>query len=679
MVGFEILPVIYFLVLTWCFGYTLRRLIKKGEDSFLEANLMNFGIGLGVIPILGALLGLLHLQIVWWLFLLLALIMPIYDLFNYILKSGLIKSNFVKSNGDSNDVVNEINLKGIFNKIFGKIKFGELLKIKKSTIYVLLMLIMFICLFFVMNKGAFLNPWLENGDSWGHVGHIKYMELHKTYYTPGETQLTNYGIPYPPGYDILMTILFQISQSSYWALKFFNALLVSLATIFFYFFAKEFTNDKKIALFATLILTIIPSFLSHFIWSKTLAILLYFPALYCILRSEQNKKWLIPSIIIVASILITAPVTAFYLAPFLGILWLGKLIATKKLNLNIIYAALGGLVLSLLFWGDMFIRYTFKGVLIILNIVKVKGGTDATLTKLLHVHGTGATKYKFMDFIWVNTYNMINNPKGIGLVLSILVLFAVISFIYLFIYPFVSKYIQKYSKKDSKEDFKEDVKERKSYLRHENAWVIVSVIWLLFGLFSVLGEHFPIQMPYAFRAWSYLAIPVALLGAFGYFSLLKIGKKIKIPVFLIFVIIISGLFLTTGYQKYTVNTAMWGNENFGSMEEVQLYQWMQNNLPKNTKVMSYCGDWLDVTGYDKLQEGWIPEIEQFRKNVAGMDANDVHTFLKSNQYEYLIIDTQCLKKPYNSTFANERIQQLMSSGLFNPVQGTQTGQLLRTN
>jgi hypothetical protein len=625
MVSFELMPVLYFLIVTWCFGYTIRRFVKKGDDSFLESNLMNLGLGLGVIPILGTIFAVLRIQIVWWLFLVISLALPLFDLALY-LKN--IKTNSFLNNLKNNS--------------------KNLLKIKKSTFYVILVIVMFFCLFFVMSKGAFLNPWLEDGDSWGHMMQSKYIELHKTYYPPTEQSVSHYNIPYPQGYDILMGTLFQISDSSYWALKFFNAFIISLSIIFFYFFVKRFTNDFRIALFASFILTIIPSFLSHFIWSKTLAIILYFPAFYSIIRAEKDNRWLLPSIIIIASILITAPVTAFYFAPFLGIFWLGRVLMNKRLNLSIIIAGLGGFALSCVYWFDMFIQFTFRGTLLLLNVVKVKGGTDVTLAKLFNVHGTGATKYSLMDFIKVEKFNMINNPIGIGWVLSILVFVALIFILYKLF------------------------KEYKSFFKENNSWLIITIIWFVFALLSVLGEYFPIQMPYPFRAWSFLAIPVSILGAYGYFKLTKMGNKIKIPTLLIFIIIISGLFLTTGYQKYTVNTAIWPNENFYSIEETEPYVWMQDNLPKNTKVMSYCGDAHDVTGYDMVQENWFSELSKFYKHTAETSIDNVYSFMNKWDYDYIVVDVQCVKK-HNETFTNEKLEGFMAYGKFTPIHQSQVG------
>jgi hypothetical protein len=631
MVSFELIPVLYFLIVTWCFGYTIRRFVKNGDDSFLESNLMNLGIGLGVIPILGSLLAVLRIQIVWWVFLILSLLIPLYDL--------IIFLKNIKINSFLNDLKNN---------------YPNLLKIKKSTFYVILVIVMFFCLFFVMSKGAFLNPWLEDGDSWGHMAQSKYIELHKTYYTTNDLKVSHYSIPYPQGYDIFMGIMFQVSESSYWALKFFNLFLISLASIFFYFFVKRFTFNSKLALFSTLILTIIPSFLSHFIWAKTLGVILYFPAFYCIIRMEEDKKWLLPSIILIGSILVTAPVTAFYFAPFLGIFWLGKVITSRKLNHPIIFVAIGGFILSFFFWVDIFIKFTFKGTLILLSIVKVKGGTDATLAKLFDVHGTGATTYHLMDFIKAEKFNMINNPIGIGWVLSILVFVALIFILYKLF------------------------KEYKSFFKHNNSWLIITFLWFIFALLSVLGEYFPIQMPYPFRAWSFLAIPVSILGAYGYFKLTKMGNKIKIPTLLIFIIIISGLFLTTGYQKYTVNTATWPNENFFSIEEAEPYIWMQDNFPRYTKVISLCGDALDVNGYDMLQVFWDKELIDFHTNVDKLSTTQIYDFIERKDHDYLIIDTQCLRR-YNESFTNAKLNEFMSTNLFTLVHNTQTGFIFKKN
>ena len=79
-----------------------------------------------------------------------------------------------------------------------------------------------------------------------------------------------------------------------WTLKFFNALIISLGILFFFFAAKRFTNNKRVALISTAVLAFIPSFLSHFIWAHALIPILAIVALYCFERIRKDWKWMFP-------------------------------------------------------------------------------------------------------------------------------------------------------------------------------------------------------------------------------------------------------------------------------------------------------------------------------------------------------------------------------------------------
>ena len=142
-------------------------------------------------------------------------------------------------------------------------------------------------------KGAFSYPYLEDDDPWDHAKGIKFVSLEKTVDTPSyfEDRFFYYMDPYPPGYEATQGILHQTNDSIQWSMKFFNALIISLGIIFFYFFAREFIGNSKKALFATFVLAMIPCYLSHFIWAHALVITLFFPAMYCLERIKYDKKW----------------------------------------------------------------------------------------------------------------------------------------------------------------------------------------------------------------------------------------------------------------------------------------------------------------------------------------------------------------------------------------------------
>ncbi|MBT4824996.1 hypothetical protein HN695_01965 [Candidatus Woesearchaeota archaeon] len=627
MANFEFFPILLFFVMSYGFGYSIT-FFMKNSSSFLERNIIRFGIGLGVIPIFGILLSTLRVPLYWWLMLLISFAIPLYYL-----------SLYVKNR------INTQDFKLHFNMNF--------LKIKKSNLYIFLVFLMFLVLIGVMNHGAFKNPWLEDGDSWGHLKVVKYMSLEKTMYEPeAGYRIARYAEPYPIGFGLLVSLTDQVANSSYWNLKFINLLIISLSTIFIYFFVKRFTGDMNLALFASLIITIIPSFLSHFIWSKSLSTMLFFPALYSACMIAKDKRWMIPLIIIGASILVTQPDAIFYYGMFLILFWLVKAIQTRSFQKYLFFSGVGSLILSQIFWLQMFFRHGLEQLLFRIGI-REKGAV--TLTHLVRIRGTDISQYSFNDFFIVKTNNMINNPIGWGIFLTILLILGIIYFVY--------------------KSFKQ-----KQYLK-ENPWLVISIVWLAFTLFAVLGNnlysitHF--TLPFPFRAWSFLAIPVAIISGFGYLALVKFGKKIKIPALIIFIVIIIGLLSTTAYQKYTVNTAYWPNQFFYSLDEVQPYLWLNDNVPANTLVTALCGDASKVMAYNMLDKDWESDVREFKKDMILRSGGEIHSFLKSKGYEYLVVDIQCVRK-YNESLANEKIQALVSqTSLFTPVHITPTGSIIK--
>ena len=147
----------------------------------------------------------------------------------------------------------------------------------------------------------------------------------------------------------------------------------------------------------------------------------------------------------------------------------------------------------------MIIRYGFFGAIEGLGIPIRKGGASA-----LSAGGTGDRVYNFWDFFIAQKQNMINNPIGIGWVLSILVLLG------------VGYSLWKY----------------RSRLMVEQSWLAISIFWLIFTFWGVNGETFPISVTRgAFRMWMVMAIPLAIgamegvyfVQAFSSKKLVKIG------------------------------------------------------------------------------------------------------------------------------------------------------------
>jgi hypothetical protein len=281
------------------------------------------------------------------------------------------------------------------------------------------MLIIFLATFYVYHKGAFIYPYLEDDDSWGHAVGVKYVAVEKTVFTK---QGIRYIDPYPPSYDMLLGILHQTNNSVYWTLKFFNALIISLSIIFFYFFAKELIGTNK-ALFSTFALASVPAFLSHFIWVISLAVPLYFVSFYALERIKYDKKWIFIAAIIIGATLTTSPTYSTYFGLLFFIYYIIKVILEKDIQIHYAIAGFIGITISsFLWWIPSIIRHGIKGTL--------RGLGVHPEDSILSTMGTGDRIYNWRDFFIVQKFNMINSPVGIGIVLSLLLIVAFI--VYLF-------------------------------------------------------------------------------------------------------------------------------------------------------------------------------------------------------------------------------------------------------
>ena len=247
---------------------------------------MRIGFGLAALPLLGLVLNLLKIPIDWKIILALSLVYPVYYLFRYKPKPQLQ------------------------------------FKITKTTISILAMLVLFAINLYIYTSGAFAYPYLEDDDSWSHAVAVKFVSVEKTVFAGVENPF-HYIDPYPPTYDLLLGLLHQTNDSVYFTLKFFNALIISLSTIFFYFFVKEFTQNRNKALFAAFALLSIPAFMSHFIWAISIAVPLYFVVFYALERIKYDVKWWIVAALSMVTVFTATQTHSTYFGLFLVLVEVG--------------------------------------------------------------------------------------------------------------------------------------------------------------------------------------------------------------------------------------------------------------------------------------------------------------------------------------------------------------------
>jgi hypothetical protein len=624
----EILSIIFFFVCTWGFGFTMTSFIKQ-LDGFWEKNIMRVSLGLGCFVVLGVLLNLLRIPLDWRVFLVLSLIYP----FSFIIRHR-----------------KGINLIGAKNGI-PKIKFS------KNTIYLLILLIIFIFSVSMYIGGSFKYSYFEDDDPWVHSVSVKYVSIEKTVYEPEEFNL-KYVDPYPPGYNILMGVLHQTSSSLMWTLKFFNGLIIALGIVFFYFFSMVFMGNKKLALFSTFVLAMLPSFLTHFIWAHSLVIILFFPAMYCLEKIKQDRLWMCPSMIAIASIFLIQPSQAIKLGIMFGIYFVVRSLYERKFLKEIFYAQIGGLLISLLWWGSK-----AKGMIGSRTENVVNASFLSKISSLISAYfvpnsGTATRTYTFSDFFIAKPFGGINVQVGWGIAISLLLILALILI--------AIKY--------------------KHFLLPKNYWVGVSCIWFIFTFLGVNAVTFSLPVGLiTFRFWLLLAIPVALLSSLGFWFLLGIFKKSSFMKIALIIVVIVAIFATAGYQKYHHNTLpTWPpGAEWTSSEELELYMWLKT-LPVETKVFSYGGKGKFILGLDKFTCAWCSEEVQLKKEIYTLDAKETYQRLKQKDYEYLIFEVSVVRNLINQNktqeeaiiIVNEKLQELIQSNLFTSVKNINGGGII---
>ena len=578
-------------------GFTVSSFVKNSEN-FFERNLMRVGFGLSLLPFVAIILNIVKIPADWRILLVISIIYPVYFLARNIKKLDLSR----------------------FSRI----------SITKTNLSIFVMLFIFAANFYVYLSGAFNYPYLEDDDSWGHSEGVKYYSIEKNAFAD-TARGVKYMTPYPPTYDVLMGILHQTNDSVYWTLKFFNALIVSLSIIFFYFFMKEFSGSGNKALFAAFALASIPAFLSHFIWAISLSVPMYFVSFYAVERIKHDKKWWIVGGLVMFTTLTSSPTHSTYFGLFFVLYLTTKMILERKILLWHIAAGAFGLALSfLLWWLPMILKYGVEEILRNLGIGTSVGNT------LLKVAGSADRAYSFSDFFIAQKQNMINNPIGIGIFLSLLTITAVIFLFLRF----------------------------KHLLKKENHWLIITFVWLLFALYAVNAANMPIKLS-PFRAWILLAIPVCILAAEGSLNLMDMAKKSagKFGMYVLLIILLTGIYFTSTQQKIAVNTAIWPPGGFWtSSDEIAAYLWLRDNAEANAKAFAFVING-PIIGMDKFVCYWCQDIKDFKKTAANKTAEETHSFLKERGYIYLIVDGQ-YAKTFGAEEANGKVKELAQSGLF---------------
>jgi len=277
-------------------------------------------------------------------------------------------------------------------------------------------------------------------------------------------------------------------------------------------------------------------------------------------------------------------------------------------------------------------------------------GVISIINKIFHARGTATRLYTFNDFFVAKTQNMINNPIGVGVFLTILLIIGVV-WILLNI---------------------------KTIKKLENQWKLIALVWMSF---TFLGIHGCTRLPvclFSFRFWMLFALTSAIIIPEGFELVVKLFKNVKILKYAVILIMVIGIITTSYYQKYAVNTVQWGPGGaWTSFDEVNGYAWLKT-LPPQTKVFPYSGWDAGVVGFNAYSCGWCPNVVEFRKDILNKSISELHDWLKANDYKYIIFDGMSIrriKETYgindSGNFINQMIISARGSTLFTIAHQTQ--------
>jgi len=649
----SITPLLYFVIVTVGLGWTIFDLCwkKKPEDDLFYSIIAYVALGLSAWVFLIPLFNVLHIPLHFSIFLGLAIIYPI--------------------------------IQTLRKKIVWKLPDIDFERINFTKILLFAIFALFLAVYL---KGAFGYPYLEDDDPWGYAAGTYYISQEFTYTIPPELQplrgdFGHYLEPYPPTMAGILAMEYQISSDMNWTLKFFNTLILSLHILFMFLLAKRILGSAGEALAASFVIAILPSSMSHFIWAHSLAMTLLYASLYLVFLTIDNKgsplTFIVP-ILGIAAMMISQPfVSVIFGFMFITIIVYQGTIDLKsngwKLNklknswtIKLFIIGFLGVLFSMVFWGEQFAHYGFKGV------IEGHGGGFATVSSASDNAAYVNPDYSLKQLVIAPLGSHIDQQEGFGLFVLMLVTGTLIILL---------KEIQTIWSKRS----------------------ILPMIWFI-CFFLTLIKIIPLNI-LLHRFWSYTSLPLAMLAAKGIYMIRDLSKRkmsyallvnaailavfifvlqfkewanidvpstftitaktiivvlVSIEIFFgiafvkglkswytycTIILLLTGLLLTSAYPKYIVQTSTWPFGVFWTSPQVEIsgYTNMMSTLPKKTKVFSSCIGDATVLGFSMESTPYDKEIHELRNNITTKSPEEIYPVLSEKEYKYLIIETSCAK------------------------------------
>ena len=682
-----VVSILYFFVTTIFLSFILD-LFTDYRAGWFEQFFMRIGIGLAFLSVLGVILDLLFIPINAWIILGISTVFPVIHTWK------------------NREHIEEW-LEGI-----GTLKISF-----KKLIFYSLLLAMFGVTTYMYMSGSFGYPYMEDGDPWGYTAVSKVIAEEETF--KADYRYNHYSEPYTQGYQIVMGILHQTNNSMYWTMKFFHNLILGLSIPFFYFFAKnvlpESNRREEYAFFSTVALFAIPSWVTHFIFSFNYNMVLFLVLLYA-LTKVNTKGWSVVTGLLLASIFVNHAFTAILTTMVLGLYIFFTYMHSGEIPERLVDAGYLGFLVSLLFYVPSSLRHSyyftefvneshgglekvlfplFNNITLLLStiiliigfytLVKTKKywspkvrevvtskntrlsvlgvfyGVLFVLTfvprKLVDIEGTASRSYSFMDF-WEAAPRMINNTVGFGPVIFILTSLALLYF-----FSNINLFFEK---------------EKRYLFTSFNIFFVL--LWLVFGY-----DHSVLFM--TFRVWTYLAIFTSLLAGFGLYIIYNTLESTdlgELGSYAVVSVLIVLMIFTSFMPKYEHNTNVWPEHRIQVPESYAAYNFIREELPKDSNVIRTCGNTYILAAYDAYPPLTEPRMSpQWRdgpentpsiyEEIYSLSTDELYTELTDKDVEYLVSGVSCVAgNNEDQEELQELIRTLEQDERFTPIFSTST-------
>jgi hypothetical protein len=497
---------------------------------------------------------------------------------------------------------------------------------RDETTCALVLVALLLTFFGIYCFGALSYPYLEDTDPWLHAEGALYIAKERTYSVDPLLRhlggFANYLEPYPPTFDVIMGVLRQTNDSVYWTLKVFNVVLVTLALGFSFLFGEAYAGSAPRGLFVTVVLAALPSFMSHFIWSQSLALCVFPVAMYGVLRAFDDRRWTAPAALSIASLMVTQPVVSLMggvvLLLLVATMFLEELGEAETFALRLfprsargVLVGAAGLAGSFLYWGEQLAKWGISG------IVGLKG--DEFTDKWHDAYAMGHTT--LLRSLFPSAKDTIDQPTGWGPVVVLALCAGVVA---------------------CGHRLARALGGRATSFRDAHL-----LVWFFLLLYIVFAPRFDLPSWGSARAWAYLAIPVALLATEGVFVVARaavaLNPKLELAVVLLAAL---GIGATSAPVKMDLETAAWGvggDWTFAGTTAVGLrgFVEMRRILPRNSRVYSLCGSDARSIAFDMDSSPWERDEAAFRERLGTASTDDVIAFLDRHAYAYFTFDATC--------------------------------------